>query len=256
MEYRPIDIARMLHISTSALRIYEEMGIIPLVNRTDTGYRIFTQIHLDYFICIREMVKGFSLEFTGELLKEHMKGNNDQALWMITKSQADLYAEKIRLERVGQNLIKNLYDIKNKVNEDAKKDCGKVGKKDKKSIKNDNKNLMTLKDISQRTNVSVTTIRFWETIGLISSVRGESNNYRLFHEDQVNKILIIHALKYSLKLKHNYYNIDMLKKELHTFQYNEDNTKDLIENINSYLNQVNLEMIKAISAFYELIRKE
>lgn len=236
MEYRPIDIARKLNISTSTLRTYEDMRIIPPVKRTDSGYRIFTQIHLDYFICIRKMIKGYSLAFTGDLMKEHMKGNFDKALWMITKSQADLYTEKIRLERVGLNLIKNL------------------------NYKNDNiikgkNNLMTIKEISNITNVSITTIRYWETIGLVSSVRGD-NNYRLFNEEQIKVILIIHALKYSLKMKYNFYNMEMLKKELKKFIYNEPNTRDLIENINIYLDKVNLEMIKAISVFYELIIKD
>lgn len=237
MEYRPIDIARKLNISTSTLRIYEDMGIIPPVKKTVSGYRIFTQVHLDYFICIRNMVKGYSLEFTGDLLREHMKGNDHKALWMITKSQADLYAEKMRLERVGLNLIKNLnYKSSN--------------------IKKDKNNLMTIKEISKITDVSTTTIRYWETIGLISSVRGEGNNYRLFNEDQIKVILIIHALKYSLKMKYNYYNMEMLKKELKEFIYNELATRNLIENINIYLDKVNLEMIKAIAAFYELISKD
>lgn len=236
MEYRPIDIAKKLNISTSTLRIYEDMGIIPPVKRTDSGYRIFTQIHLDYFICIRKMVKGYSLEFTGDLLKEHMKGNTNKALWMITKSQADLYTEKMRFERIGLNLIKNL---------DNKND----------NIKRNKNNLMTIKEISKATDVSTTTIRYWETIGLVSSVRGDGNNYRLFKEDQIKVILIIHALKYSLKLKYNYYNMEMLKKELKKFVYNESNTRDLIENLNIFLDKVNFEMIKAISAFYELIGK-
>jgi DNA-binding transcriptional MerR regulator len=237
MEFRPIDIARKLNISTSTLRIYEDMGIIPPVRRTDSGYRIFEQIHLDYLICIRKMVKGYSLEFTGALLKEHMKGNTDKALWMITKAQADLYAEKTRFERIGLNLIKNLeYKSEN--------------------IKKDKNNLMTIKEISKITDVSITTIRYWETIGLVTSVRGDSNNYRLFNEDQVKVILIIHALKYSLKMKCNFYSMEMLKKELETFIYNEENTKDLIENTNLYLDKINLEMIKAISAFYELISKD
>ncbi|MCM0650109.1 MerR family DNA-binding transcriptional regulator [Clostridium swellfunianum] len=237
MEYRPIDIARKLNISTSTLRIYEDMGIIPPVKRTDSGYRIFTQLHLDYFISIRKMVKGYSLEFTGELLKEHMKGNSDKALWMITKAQADLYAEKVRLEKVGLNLIKNL-DYRGN------------------NIKKDKNNLMTIKEISKITDVNITTIRYWENIGLISSVRGDGNNYRLFDEEQIKVILIIHALKYSIKIKHNFYSMEMLKKELHKFIYNESNTRDLIENINIYLDKVNLEMIKAISAFYELISKD
>lgn len=237
MEYRPIDIARKLNISRSTLRIYEDMGIIPPVNRTDSGYRIFTQIHLDYFICIRKMVKGYSLEFTGELLKEHMKGNSDKALWIITKSQADLYAEKMRLEKVGLNLIKNLeYKSTN--------------------LKNDKNDLMTIKKISKITDVSITTIRYWETIGLVSSTRGAGSNYRLFNDDQIKIILIIHALKYSLKIKYNFYSMEMLKKELQKFIYNEANTMNLIENITTYLDKVNFEMIKAISAFYELISKD
>ena len=40
MNYRPIDIARKLNISTSTLRIYEDMGIIPPVKRSDSGYWI------------------------------------------------------------------------------------------------------------------------------------------------------------------------------------------------------------------------
>jgi len=34
-----------------------------------------------------------------------MKGNKDKTLWMLTKSQADLYVEKMRLERVILNLM-------------------------------------------------------------------------------------------------------------------------------------------------------
>lgn len=115
---------------------------------------------------------------------------------------------------------------------------------------------MTIKEISKITDVSVTTIRYWETIGLISSVRGKGNNYRLFNEEQIKVILIIHVLKYSLKMKYNFYNMNMLKKELKKFIYNEPNTRDLIKNINIYLDKVNLEMVKAISAFYKLISKD
>ena len=134
MNYRPIDIARKLNISTSTLRIYEDMGIIPPVKRSDSGYRMFEQIHLDYFICIRKMIKGYSLSFTGELLKEHMKGNSNKALWMITKSQTDLYNEKMRLERVALHLIDNLSDKSDNIEKHTNK-------------------LMTVNEISKITNL-------------------------------------------------------------------------------------------------------
>jgi DNA-binding transcriptional MerR regulator len=94
MEYRPIDIAKKLNLSTSTFRVYEDIEIIPPVKRIDSGYRIYTGVHLQYFICIRKMINGYTLSFIKELLTEYMRGNLDKLLWMITKSQADLYTEK------------------------------------------------------------------------------------------------------------------------------------------------------------------
>jgi len=58
---RPIDIARKLNISTSALRHYEDWGIIPPVERGANGYRVYTEVHVAYFECIRAMNAGFGM---------------------------------------------------------------------------------------------------------------------------------------------------------------------------------------------------
>jgi len=57
---KPIDIAKKLNISTSALRHYESWGIIPTVPRSSNGYREYTEEHVAYFQCIRAMLPGFS----------------------------------------------------------------------------------------------------------------------------------------------------------------------------------------------------
>ena len=51
MSLRPVDIARQLKISTTTLRKYEDMGLVPKTSRTLSGYRIYTQKHLAYFTC-------------------------------------------------------------------------------------------------------------------------------------------------------------------------------------------------------------
>lgn len=236
MEYRPIDIAKKLNISTSTLRVYEDMEIIPPVNRTDSGYRVYTEVHLQYFICIRKMVNGYTLSFIKELLTEYMRGNLDKSLWMITKSQADLYSEKIRLEKVSILLKKYISteNIHRKVNL---------------------KKLITIKEMSEITNISSNTIRYWEDIGLLNSTRGINNNYRFFSESEVRKALVIHALKYSLKLKYNFYHMKLLKKEYENFICNESNINNLVESIKLYLDKLNSEMIQAIVAFQELLNK-
>jgi len=48
----------------------------------------------------------------------------------------------------------------------------------------------------------------------------------------------------------------ILKKEYENFTYNELNIMNLVESINLYLDKANLEMIKAISTFLELISKD
>lgn len=57
---KPKDIAKELQISTSALRHYESWGVVPSPERSENGYRLYTQTHLAYFRCLRAMF-GFGL---------------------------------------------------------------------------------------------------------------------------------------------------------------------------------------------------
>jgi len=58
---RPVDIARKLGISTTTLRKYEAFGLAPPVPRSRAGYRVYSDEHLAYFSCIREMLPAFSM---------------------------------------------------------------------------------------------------------------------------------------------------------------------------------------------------
>jgi DNA-binding transcriptional MerR regulator len=91
---RPIDIARNLGISTSALRHYEAWGVIPKVHRTTTGYREYTEEHVAYFECLRAMAPGFGVKLTSEILRFVQKEDMNQALWLLNESMAGLHREK------------------------------------------------------------------------------------------------------------------------------------------------------------------
>ncbi|MFS0838372.1 MerR family DNA-binding transcriptional regulator [Paenibacillus sp. 1P03SA] len=43
MNFRPVDIARKLNVSTSALRNYEAAGLVPPAERTAAGHRTYTE---------------------------------------------------------------------------------------------------------------------------------------------------------------------------------------------------------------------
>ena len=64
MSYSIGEISQRLDIAPSALRYYEKEGLLPFVERSDSGIRQFTDIDLEWLIIID------SLEKTGMPLKE------------------------------------------------------------------------------------------------------------------------------------------------------------------------------------------
>lgn len=92
--FKPIEIARELGISTSALRHYESWGVVPAPERAENGYRLYTKLHLAYFRCLRAMFPAFGVGLTCMVLRHIQNGDMDAAFWLVNKAQADLQEEK------------------------------------------------------------------------------------------------------------------------------------------------------------------
>ncbi len=233
MAIRPIDIARKLGISTTTLRKYEEFGLVPTVSRSISGYRIYTQEHISYFICVREMLPGFALNYISRILKEVIAKKIDSALWMANRAQAHLYQQKI----ISKKIILNLARIDQQ--------------EEKSPIINTNHELLTINDVSKETGVTSATIRYWDKIGLISAQRCTENNYRMFTAEQVKQILAIYALKFTFQIKGQKHFINLIKEELKDFDYNDrDKISGMKSDIEKYLNKVNRSQISGITALY------
>ena len=84
--------ARLSHVSAKMVRHYESLGLLPAINRTDSGYRQYTdkEVHTLRFIK-RSRSLGFSMLEIAELLK----------LWQNQRrSSADV--RKIAVKHVGE----------------------------------------------------------------------------------------------------------------------------------------------------------
>lgn len=226
---RPIDIARKLRVSTTTLRNYEALGLTPPVPRSATGYRVYTEEHVAYFVAIREMMAGFGLAGISQMLQAVISKRTSAALWMATKAQAELHQERLISERIVRHLLH----------------------KARRPLRN-NQQLLTINDVSRETGISATTIRYWDKVGLISAERME-NNYRMFTAEQVRRVLTIYALKLSVYAAHQRYFIDSIKSDLESFDYNDrPNILKLAKGIEHYLDQVNRDQIKGIAALHRL----
>ncbi len=225
---RPIDVARKLGVSTSALRNYEVFGFVPPVERTVAGYRVYTAEHLAYFTAAREMMPGFSFPSIGTILGEVMAQRIEAALWLATKAQAELHQEREIAERVVARLLR-----KTRVSVD-KRQC------------------LTVKDMSRETGIPVTTIRYWEKVGLLHAERRE-NNYRLFPASQVQRALVIYALKLAVYADNQRYFIDSIRADLEAFDCNDrGRIERMTSGIARHLDQLNRDRIRGIAALHRL----
>lgn len=233
MAIRPIDIARKLNISTSSLRHYEEWEMIPKVNRSASGYRIYTDEHVAYFECIRAMAEGFGIRIVAEVLKRVMAKDVDSAFWIANEAQSSLHNEKKICEKTMQKIEEASAPILSQ---------------------NDKREHLTINEISNETGIKVTTIRHWEKVGLISAPRNKENKYRQFNKNHIRQILVIHALKTSM---YSYtYSLVGIKNIIQELDFNDTEKLSKIANdFQKHLDQINRHQVRGVYQLYSLCKK-
>ncbi|TLG72115.1 MerR family transcriptional regulator [Culicoidibacter larvae] len=224
---RPIDIARALNISTSSLRHYEDWQMIPAVERTANGYRIYNEEHIAYFTCIRLMAPGFGIKLTGEIMRLLMTSNHSQALWRINEEQAKLHNEKIIAEKALEHIARA-------------------------TIFTQTQNRYTIGEVSKKTGIPASTIRFWEKIRLLELEREPSSRYRLFTNEHISRIFVIHALNTSIYSPT--YSLAGIQDLLHELDFNDsERIQKITDDFISHLETINYYQTSGIAGLHDLI---
>jgi len=231
MSIRPIDIARQLKIGTTTLRKYEERGLVPQVQRSSTGYRLYTEKHLAYFICVREMLVAFDLTFIEKVMTEVKDGHIDAALWIANKAQADLWNEKQTYKNTVEILLHSNFTtaVHHKMN---------IG------------------EASKETGIPITTIRHWEKAGLLFPERNKENGYRIYTNEHIRQILTLNAIKLSVRTHRLKHFFRTMQETFEAFDYsNREEIESFLDNISVQLNQMNRSQINSISSLYTLCKQ-
>lgn len=124
--------SKKVNLSADTLRYYERIGLIPEVNRTESGIRNYTEEDLgwiEFSKCMRNA--GMSIEALIEYIKLYKKGDATlESRKQLLISQKDVIKE--RLEEIQNTFDRINYKIKNyeKILVEREKDLLK--KKDKK----------------------------------------------------------------------------------------------------------------------------
>lgn len=119
------------------------------------------------------------------------------------------------------------------------------------NIKRGDKSIYTINQVSQMTNLSKPTIRYYENIGLLSDIKRDKNNIRLFSDNDVNRLTIIQCLKstgFGIKMIRNYFqlstgnSVELKKRYLMLLEHEEIllKKKDEVEKQLAFIQQIKL----------------
>lgn len=175
---RTSDLARAAGVHPNTVRLYADWGLIPPVERSPSGYRLFTQRHLD---CLRLARMIYAAPYPGrgfralgsEIIQCAViddwpsaleKAHEHMALVRAELGQAETAANV--LEHWAQNMAVNSEDEPS----------------------------LAIGEISKLLSVSIDVIRNAERNGLITVPRNSYNNYRLFGKREIERLRIIRVL--------------------------------------------------------------
>ncbi|MDK8179854.1 TioE family transcriptional regulator [Paenibacillus sp. UMB4589-SE434] len=224
--YKPIEIAKELDISTSALRHYESWGVIPIPARAANGYRLYTQLHLSYFRCLRAMFPGFGVAMTCEVLRHLQAANLDAAFWLVNKEQANLQQEKMNADQTLE-LLQHLH-LPSDANHKLKPE-------------------MTIGEVAQFTGIRTSSIRHWEKEGLLIPIRNSENGYRMFTPMHVRKILLIRTLRSTV------YYLERVKEIIDAVEHHSiDQARKVTEEAIRRIHERNRQQLRGIHQLMEL----
>jgi DNA-binding transcriptional MerR regulator len=177
---RTSDLARAVGIHPNTVRLYVEWGLIPPVERNPSGYRLFTQQHLN---CLRLARMIYASEYPGRALRASSNEIIQCAVvddWTgaLEKARGHLTSVKAELKSADQaaNLLEHWAQ-----NKQADPD----------------ENPLATGEVSKLLGVSMDVLRNWERNGLIRVRRNSYNNYRLFDKNEIERLRVIRMLSHA-----------------------------------------------------------
>ncbi len=181
--YRTTQVAKATGIHPNTVRLYEELGLIPKIERQRNGYRVFTDYHIEQIRLARMALKVEALQ--NGLRKQAIRIIKTAAMLNLDEA-LDLTRDYLRNIRKEQDNALEAIEQAEAILKDARPQSLLFMKR---------------KEVSEHLQISMDTLRNWELNGLLVVKRRE-NGYRVYTEEDIRRLKIIRSLRcanYSLE---------------------------------------------------------
>lgn len=172
------DIAKAVGVHPNTVRLYEEWGFLPPVPRSSSGYRLFTEAHLEQMrlarLAFQDPWHGRRIrKSVAALVKQAALGDiggareaADQNLALVQSERAQADAAADFLERWAQGTVESVLVEPLQIGVAA-----------------------------QLLDVTTDMLRNWERNGLIKIPRDPNNGYRLYGAAEIGRLRVIRLLR-------------------------------------------------------------
>jgi len=172
---RAIDLAKTVGISVQQVRNYVELGVLPPVERTASGYRIFTSDHAEALVVALRMAEGHGWTRTRAIMRALHEGGLESALATLDQSHAELDRERADIDRV-------LGAFATVVTSPTA-----VGPVPRRGVR--------IGEVADAVGVRTSSLRLWEQRRLLRPGREKITGYRTYDESELRKAHIVALLR-------------------------------------------------------------
>ncbi|MGQ4599701.1 MerR family transcriptional regulator [Nocardia sp. R6R-6] len=170
---RPIDLAREHGLSAQAIRNYDDAGILPPTERSETGYRRYTPLHVHALRAFLALRRGHGHQHATEIMRATNRGDTESAYRLIDAAHVALLAERETRTEVATAL-------------------GSLSTTTPAPVHG---RPLTVGELAGRLGVHPATLRAWETEGILRPVRDRATGYRQYGSDCLRDAEIARQLR-------------------------------------------------------------
>jgi len=204
MIYKTAEIAKLVGVHPNTIRFYEEMKLLPVIPRTESGYRIFNDRHLEQLRLLRTA-------FRAEIISSRLR----QEVFEIVKTAAD----DVDAAYLGtQKYLEHLKEEKAGAEEDIRITLDII---ENSSIQDDSIVFSQRKETAGILGITIDVLRDWERNGLIHVPRN-SKGYTKYGLKEMNRLKIIRTLRNA------HYSMMSILRMLNRLDNGEKNIREVI----------------------------
>ncbi|MEE6257257.1 MerR family transcriptional regulator [Plantactinospora sonchi] len=207
---RPVDLARLVNVSTQQIRNYVDTGILPPAPRTSSGYRSLTDRHRRALLAYRAMASGYGWGAARAVMQAIHGGELPRAFALLDAGHAAQHEERRLLRETGEALAR----IAGQSTEarragqagaragqagtravdpaaravDAGPRAGDAGARA-------GEGGLRIGELARLLGIRTSALRVWESAGLLTPSRERGTRYRRFGPDDVRDARMIRMLR-------------------------------------------------------------